>query len=510
MSLATIPGTWARFSPQRIALHHAGLDTTYQRLANRVERAAARLEGEWQVAAGDRVAYLGANTPEELILLFALARLGAILLPLNTRLSPAEWRAILADCGARHLVSEASHAAQGAELGRALGLAVHDCEELIAEPCAHRPAARDWLGTTPVLLVYTSGSSGAPKGVVHSQDGILWNASASIAAHDLTSTDHVLTSLPLFHVGALCIQTLPALMAGACVTLHGRFDATHWLEAVALRRPTLSLMVPATLAAVIEHDEWQGTDLSSLRLLMAGSQIIPRALLQAFHRRGIPVGQVYGSTETGPVSIVLRGDRAIEKEGMAGWPALFSDIRLIGGAGGEVAAGEVGEIQVRGRNLMTGYWGERPGAALDQGWFRSGDLGRRDSDGCIEVVGRSSERIISGGENIYPAEIENLILEHPAVAEVAVVGVSDVRWGETPVAAIVLRSGVSASAEDILASLDGRLAGFKRPRHIRFVPSLPRTALGKVRKTELADSLSGETSAAGHAPRPDRQHDPLR
>jgi fatty-acyl-CoA synthase len=483
-------------TPQRVALSCAGADTTWLRLANRVDRAAARLAGEWGVGAGDRVAYLGANSAEELILLFALARLGGVLVPLNTRLAVAEWRAILANCAARLLVTDAASATIGQVVCANTSVVLQAAEQLVANRSAHEAPDVSWPGSTPVLLVYTSGSTGAPRGVLHTQDGLLWNASASIAAHDLSAADHVLSVLPLFHVGGLCIQTVPALVAGARVTLHGRFEARAWLAAVASARPSLSLLVPATLKAVIEHPAWQDTDLSSLRLLMTGSSIVPRGLLQAFHRRGIPVGQVYGSTETGPVSVVLRAERAIEKEGMAGWPALHSELRLTDAAGAPVPQGAVGEIRVRGRNLMSGYFGEVPGASLAGGWFSSGDLGRLDADGCLEVVGRSRDLIISGGENIYPAEIENLLLEHEAIAEVAVVAMPDERWGETPVAAVVLRPGALADAGEILARLDGRLAAFKRPRRLCFVASLPKSALGKVLRADLARQLGQGQSHA--------------
>jgi fatty-acyl-CoA synthase len=508
VDFAAFPDSWARTDPDRVAVHCAGVDTTRRRLANRIERATARLAGEWGVKAGDRVAYLGANSPEVLILLFALARLGAILLPLNSRLTPGDWRTILTDCGACLLLADTAFANEARTLQAAAAVPLRPVEALIIEPCAYRPVLQAWPGTTPVLLVYTSGSSGAPKGVLHSQEGLLWNARASIAAHQLTAADHVLSVLPMFHVGGLCIQTIPALLAGARVTIHARFDPARWLADVAQARPTTSLMVPATLKAVIDHPDWARTELSSLRLVMAGSSIIARPLLQAFHRRGIPVGQVYGATETGPVSVVLGAREARDREGMAGWPALHSEIRLTDASGAEIEPQAVGEVRVRGRNVMIGYWGGAAGSGLEDGWFCSGDLGRRDADGCIEIVGRVRELIISGGENIYPAEIENLILEHPAVADVAVVALADPTWGQTPAAAIVLRAASVASADDILSFLTGRLAAFKRPRHICFVDALPRSALGKVLKADLAQSLAVALAhpqlAAGRASGPAR------
>lgn len=488
-SIAGIIGAWALCQPDRIALHFEGSDTTWRRFWNRIERATARLQGEWHVKPGERVAYLGLNRPEELILLFALARLGAILLPLNTRLLEQEWHAIVRHAGARLVLADVSLESEGLSLALDLGLAFHELDSLIEQPCPRQPILDDVSGASPVLLVYTSCASGQPKGVLHSQDGLLWNASAAIAAHDLTSRDHVLTALPLYHTGGLCIQTLPALFAGASVTLHRRFEAGAWLGAIAASRPTLSLMVPATFLAVEEHPDFARVDLSCLRLVMAGSSTIARPLLEAFHARGVPVGQVYGSTETGPVSIVLRAEKALTKVGYAGWPALHTEIRLVDEQGKEIEGNAVGEIWIRARHMMLGYW-ESDGATVPAPvWFKSGDLARRDQEGCYEIVGRAGDLILSGSENVYPAEIENILTQHPSIAEAAVMGTAHARWGEAPIAAVVLHPGTAVSEADILGSLEGRLACYKWPYRVFIVGNLPRNAVGKVNKVELARVL---------------------
>jgi fatty-acyl-CoA synthase len=498
MALAEVIQSWASCQPERIALRADGQDTSWRRLWNRIERASARLASEWQVTPGARVAYLGHNRAEEVILLYALARVGAVLVPLNYRLVEPEWRSVLEHAGAEHLVFDAALAAPARGLAALAGIPAHPVEALIATFCPARPVFTERPGSTPVLLVYTSGTSGTPKGVLHTQEGMLWNATASIAAHDLVSSDHVLTVLPLFHVGGLCIQTVPALAAGATVTLHARFDAGHWLREVEASRPSLGLMVPATLRAVLEHPRFAETDLGSLRLLMAGSSTIPVALLDAFHARGVPVGQVYGSTETGPVSIVLRAADARRKAGLAGWPALHSQIRLVDGDGRPVAPGDVGEIWVKGQNVARGYWRLPEHPAFCEGWFKSGDLARQDPEGCYEVVGRAKDMIISGGENIYPAELEAILAEHPDVLEAAVVGIEDERFGEAPVAAVVLRQGAALDAAAILGLFEGRIARFKHPRRVCFVETLPRNAMGKVQKRELAAGLQASLSDGGH------------
>lgn len=489
MELVTTLRTWARVQPEAPAVTVGHSVTTWRRFWNRIERASARLEGEWGVAAGDVVAYLGQNGAEELILFFALLRLGAVFLPLNTRLAAPEWTAVLGDAGAVRIVHDAGSSEAARAAARELQLAHALVDELIAEPCAHRPEIRDWPGETPALLVYTSGTTGEPKGVLHTQGALLSNAVASILAHGFSRRDHVLAALPLFHVGGLCIQTVPALVAGGSVTLLPRFDANAWIEAVEGARPTWSLMVPATMAAVITHPGFEAADLSSLSGLMAGSSIVPVPLIEAFHARGVAVGQVYGATETGPVSVVLGVAEARAKPGYAGWPAPFTEIRLVDDRGAHVAPGAVGEIWVRSSHLAAGYFSRGTVTAFAGGWFRSGDLARADESGCLEVVGRVKDLIISGGENIYPAELENLLSTHPAVAEVAVVGVPDPVWGETPVAVLVLKPGAGAEPASIKALLCGRVARYKHPRALAFVPALPRNALGKVQKSAVRSAL---------------------
>jgi len=293
-------------------------------------------------------------------------------------------------------------------------------------------------------------------------------------------------------VGGLCIQTLPALLAGIEVVLHPRFEPKAWLAELALSRPSLSLLVPATMRAVFEHPDCAHTDLSALRGIMTGSSTVPLDYLDAFHRRGVPVGQVYGSTETGPVSVVLGFDQAMERAGAAGWPHPEAKLRLLDAQGQDVPTGQTGEVCLRASNLMRGYWNahDQAGLGLDDGWFRTGDLGRLDDDACLTIGGRSKDMIISGGENIYPAEIENRMMGHPAVAECTVVGLPDARWGERVVAVVVLRDQVVASDDVLLAPVRERLARYKHPREVVRLPSLPKTALGKVQKGLLKEQLS--------------------
>jgi fatty-acyl-CoA synthase len=307
----------------------------------------------------------------------------------------------------------------------------------------------------------------------------------------------VLTTLPMFHVGGLNIQTTPALHAGATVHLHAKFDPGAALETIERERITLAVFVPAQLTAMMQHPRWDGTDLSSLRVLTTGSTIVSAPFIQRVHARGVPLIQVYGSTETCPIATYVRTEDAGRKAGAAGLPALFCAVRIVDGDDHEVAAGADGEILVRGPNIMRGYWNapDATNEALRGGWYHSGDIGHLDQDGYLHVVARKHDLIISGGENIYPAEIENILLECPAIEEACVVGRADERWGETAVAAVVLKPEARLSEADVLGLLAGRIARYKHPREVRFMDALPRTALGKVQREELRAAIASAVAA---------------
>ena len=462
----------------------------------RVERVTAHLQSSWGVQTGDRVAWLGFNHELQLVTLVACARLGAIFLPLNFRLAVPELQQVLSDAQPRLLVHDTHHASTAQALhGEALQYTHHD--SLIATASPRGLALPPVHSDLPLLLVYTSGTTGVPKGAVHTQAALLANARASQWAHAFVPGDKVLSTLPMFHVGGLCIQTLPALLVGVEVVLHPRFDPGAWLDEMDTSRPTLSLLVPATMRAVFEHPRWLDTSLACLRGIMTGSSTVPMAYLETWHARGVPVGQVYGSTETGPVSIVLRLPEAMARVGASGWPQPEAQVKLIDAQGQEVAPGETGEVCIRAANLMRGYWRAdgQAGAGLHGGWFHSGDLGQRSEDGCITIVGRSKDMVISGGENIYPAEIENLLVTLPGVMECAVVGLPDARWGEVPVAVLVRApdaAGQNLSESDVLAHLQSRIARFKLPRRVVFMDSLPKSALGKVQKPQLQALLQAK------------------
>ena len=495
MNFSRIIEHWAGMTPAKCAVHFQGEDISYAALWQHIEAATVTLAQRFSVLPGERIAYLGLNHPDFIIFLMALARLGAIAVPLNMRLAPAELAAMLENAGVRLLLCDEAMRSTGAAAASMANVALESATALTATAQENNAKTRSHQGfpgddDSPVLLVYTSGTTGKPKGALHTQANLLWNIQSAHAAQDISVHDHLLNALPMFHVGGLCIQLLPVLAAGGCVTLHARFDPAAWISDVALRRPTLSLLVPATLKAIQDHPLWPTADLSSLRFINTGSSSVPRSMIDAVHARGVPVSQVYGTTETGPVSIVLRPEHAVAHAGSTGKPALHVEVRLVKADGSDAATGETGEIWVRGKNVVAGYWNDAQHPAFADGWFRSGDLAYRDADGFYWVVGRSKDMIISGGENIYPAELENVLADCAQILEAAVIGQNDAKWGEVALAVIVKKPDATLDEAGVKQLFEGRLARFKHPRRVIFVDALPKTALGKVQKALLKEQLA--------------------
>jgi fatty-acyl-CoA synthase len=503
MDLSDLIERNAAFAPDKAALIFEGEVLAYAAFHARIVQTARALQSEFGVAKGDRVAILSLNRPDYLVLLYACARLGAMLVPLNWRLAVAEQLFILSDSGAKVLALELAFAAilpalENSQPGTGIiGLdfvpaKARSFDQLLT---GARGDGRDASANLacPLLIVYTSGTTGRPKGAVLRQEALLWNAVMSQHMHDLTSGDHVLTVLPFFHVGGLNIQTTPALQFGATVTIHARFAPDTALATIERERPTLTVLVPATIQAVTDHPDWATTDLSSLKAVSTGSTIVPPHLIDRFVARGVPVLQVYGSTETCPVAIYTRLGGDLSRTGSTGLPGLCCEASVVDDDGNDVPPNTPGEIVIRGPNVFTEYWGnpEATRETLQNGWYRSGDLGMRDADGYFWVHDRKKNLIISGGENIYPAEVERVLLEHPDIRECGVIGRPDPKWDEVPVAYVIRHPGCSVEAEALKAHVLTQLARFKVPRDIVFVDDLPRTALGKVQHFRLRELYEG-------------------
>jgi fatty-acyl-CoA synthase len=504
VDLSDIIARHAAFSPDKPALVFEGKLLSYRAFHERTAAAARALKAEFGISRGDRVAILSLNRPDYLVLLYACARLGAMLVPLNWRLAAAEQMFILSDATVKVLVLEQAFA----EILPAFEVTLPDTrvvgldftpappgyafDELLAQAAGDTRNPHVDL-SCPLLIVYTSGTTGRPKGAVLRQEALLWNGVMSQHMHGLTSDDHVLAVLPFFHVGGLNIQTTPALHTGATVTILSRFTPDAALRTIMRDRPTLTVLVPATIQAVTDHPDWAATDLSSLKAVSTGSQIVPPHLIERLVSRGVPVLQVYGSTETCPIAVYTHLGGDLSRTGSTGLPGLCCEAAVIDDAGVELPPDMPGEIAVRGPNVFVEYWGNAAATreVLRAGWFRTGDIGRRDADGYFFVHDRKKNMIISGGENIYPAEVERVLLEHPDVADCGVIGRPDAKWDEVPVAYVISRAGCRADAEALKAHLLMQLARFKVPREFVFVDDLPRTALGKVQHFKLK-AIAGE------------------
>jgi fatty-acyl-CoA synthase len=471
--------TAAARHPEKPALVFGAEVLRYGDFAARIAARAGQLAAAG-LRRGDRVAWYGLNHPEVFVLLFACARLGALLVPLNWRLAEAEVAAIARDCAPRVVLHDAAFAGAA----RALGVPAVPLEgavEALAES-ADRPPEGAPGEDDPLLLVYTSGSTGRPKGAVLAQAALVANAAMSVECHAMTPEDRVLNVLPLFHVGGLNILPTPAFSLGATVHLHPRFEPEAALRD--LQRVDLAIVVPTVLQAMLDLPGWPEADLARLRAMSIGSTDVPLELIEAVQARGVPVLQVYGATETAPFAIYQRLAEARATTGALGRAGCACEVRLVAG-GRDVPPGTPGEIWVRGDNVLRAYW-RAPGqtaAALVDGWFRSGDVAEVDAAGLYWFRDRIKHVIISGGENIYPAEIERALRGHPAVREVAVVGRRDARWGEIPVAVVAPRGPVTL--EDLHTHLEGRIARYKFPRALALVEALPRNPMGKVVAAEV-------------------------
>ncbi|MET9426604.1 MULTISPECIES: long-chain fatty acid--CoA ligase [unclassified Streptomyces] len=493
-------GSWparrARKTPDRPALVQtrtrstAGDTTfTYAQLHERTTRLAHALRAQG-VRRGDRVAYLGPNHHTFLETLFAAGVLGGVFVPLNTRLAAAEIDYQLHDSGARVLVYAPGH--QDVVDGLATArpdtlLAVGPEYESRLAASSADPIDETVAGDDLCLIMYTSGTTGRPKGAMLTHANLTWNAVNVLIDQDLCADERALVAAPLFHAAGLSMLTLPVLLKGGSCVLADGFDPARALETIARHRITFMFGVPTMFDLMSRQPGWEAADLSSLRLLNCGGAPVPVPLIRAYERRGLVFQQGYGMTEAGPGVLFLDAEHAVSKAGSAGVPHFFSDVRVVRPDLTEVDTGEVGEVVVRGPHVSPGYWGlpEETAATFAGGWLHSGDAARVDADGHVAIADRIKDMYISGGENVYPAEVESALLAHPDIAECAVVGVPDGRWGEVGLAVVVPRDGARIDPERVRAFLAPSLAKYKIPKSVVVVRELPRNASGKLLKHQL-------------------------
>lgn len=493
-------GSWparrARKTPHRTALIHDDRAVTYAQLDDRVNRLAQVLRRRG-IRRGDRVAYLGPNHPAYLETLFAAGLIGAVFVPLNTRLTAPELRHQLDDSGSSLvLTARSAQTAQLADLDDAVEVLRAEGDEYEAMLAAATPEHQDeTVGPDDLcLIMYTSGTTGRPKGAMLTHGNMTWNCLNVLVDVDVTTDEVTLVSAPLFHIAALGMTCLPTLLKGGTVVLEPAFEPARALSLVARHRITCLFGVPAMYEMLADEPGWEQADLSSLRNLLCGGAPVPARTIRRYLDRGLAFVQGYGMTEAAPGVLLLDRRDVHDHAGSAGVPQFFTDVRLVTTDGGPAGIGEPGEVLVSGPNVTPGYWHrpqESQAAFRDGSWFRSGDIATVDGEGYIRLVDRLKDMIISGGENIYPAEVEDALLEHPDIAECAVFGVPDEKWGEVGRAVVVLKAGREADGAGLLAHLDGRLARYKIPKTVVFAESLPRSGAGKLLKALLRETYGG-------------------
>ncbi|MGH3104527.1 MAG: long-chain-fatty-acid--CoA ligase [Gaiellaceae bacterium] len=493
-------GRWirdrARATPARIAIEHLGATTTYAELDERSERLAAALLAEG-LHRGDRLATLTGNSAEHVVVCLACAKAGLTLLPLSWRLSPVELAYQVDDAAAAWLLVEAEYSELADEALRHVAAAPRRLELGGEEQRALEADAGDALlaaveDDDPLLLVYTSGTTGKPKGALLTHANCFWTNLGFDLATGVGGDDVVLQVLPQFHCGGWNVQALLAWWKGATVVLERSFDARRCLGLIAERGVTTMMGVPANYLFMAQEPSFATADLSTLRRAVVGGAPMPEALLETWRARGVAIVQGYGLTEAAPNVLCLPPEDAVRKRGYAGRPYPYVDVALRDTESGRFVEGPgTGELVVRGPNVFAGYWNrpEATEAAFADGWLLTGDVAERDGEGYYRICARVKDMYISGGENVYPAEVESVLHEHEAVADAAVVGVPDERWGESGLAFVVLEEGAGATGEELRDWCSARLARFKVPREIRFVDALPRSAMGKVLKDELLQGV---------------------
>jgi O-succinylbenzoate-CoA ligase len=478
---------------------------TYAELNSQANRMAHALAG-LGVRKGDRVATLVMNSPEFVETFFGSAQLGAVLVPLNWRLVANELAFMLADSGAETLVFGSEFRTGVADLharGRH-GTTVRTWID-VGKP-ADRPAFAvsyaDLHGAASarepaivaenddlLYLMYTSGTTGLPKGVMHSHGTTMWAVLTACATADLRWKDRNLLCLPLFHVGALLPLLTTFYVGGTNVLMHEFNPASIW-QVFQQERITVALAVPTMLHVMLQTYEPTSHDISGLRWIMSGGSPVPVSLIERYAKLGIEIHQTYGLTESGGPACLIAPDEAITRAGSTGKAYFHTDVRIVDERGTDVEPHVPGELLVRAPHVMLGYWNQ-PAATeevLKDGWLHTGDLATVDGEGFVYIHDRLKDMIISGGENIYPAEIENVILGHPGVAEVAVIGVPSAQWGESPVA-VVVRKDAALTDQEVLGHCAGKLARYKLPKQVYFTEAIPRNATGKALKRVLREQF---------------------
>lgn len=491
---------WDLYSPDAVAIKDGdtGRELTYRELDRSASRWARVLSRDHGVGRGQRVALLATNEIESVSLFFALQRLGAILVPINHRLTAREVGHILRDAEPTLLLFQKEFMA----LLEALPLDARPAHsELLqgpgslaeragAEPSDERVACVA-EPEDPCMIIYTSGTTGSPKGALLSHRMLFWNSVNTTLRLNLSQNDCTVTFLPFFHTGGWNVLTTPFLHRGAKLVFLRKFDGDRILELCDREQATILFGVPTTLDMMARSPVFGSASLKTLRYAIVGGEPMPLELIRAWHRKGVPIRQGYGLTEFGPNVFSLNEQDALRKIGSIGFPNFYIDAKVLGDDGREVPRGEIGELCLRGPVCMSGYWRNDAATAetIVDGWLRTGDLVSQDAEGYFFVVGRKKDMYKSGGENVYPAELEQVLRTCPGVRDVAVIGVQDAKWGEVG-RAFIVRQDERLDEQTLQEFCSLHLAKFKIPKFFVFLSELPKGDSGKILKRVLRDMPS--------------------
>ena len=492
--------------PDKLALVdlHGGRRLSYAELDQRASRFAELARDRWRLRPGERIALLAHNSAEYVEILYGCAKAQLLLVCLNWRLTVDELSGVLADAQAQAIVYGEEFAAQGSALAEryklpqrlVLGAARAGADSYEAALAASSGAGITWSWRgfdEPWYLLYTSGATGKPKGVLQTYGMTFYNAVNGMLAAGLRREDTLLSLLPYFHTGGLNLYMNPLVMCGGTTVIMRQFDPDQTMRLLQ-GEVTVMFGVPAIYLFLSQHKDFAAADFSGVRNWACGGAPIPKSLLEQYLAKGVTICFGFGMTETGPTVFLTDEATARKKVGTVGKPVMYVEARLVDSATRQtLGANQRGELLLRGPGLTPGYWNnpEASSKAYEDGWLCTGDIAYRDEDGDYYIVDRSKDMYISGGENVYPAEVENVIFQMPGVAEVAVIGVADAKWGEVGRAIVSLKPEQTLTAEEIVAYCKSKLAGYKVPKHVSFVPALPRNAAGKVEKPRLRQEFGG-------------------
>ncbi|WNJ20467.1 long-chain fatty acid--CoA ligase [Pontibacter sp. G13] len=496
-------GKQAIYQPHKTAITEWGRERelTYGELNRLAEQTARWWIYELGLKSGDRVAMLAENSLEMVVLFSAAQKTGIILVPLNYRLACPELREILQNCEPKLLLTDPAL--------RELGWSILEKHPL---PHSHLEELLDGVGGVslesplpeiefdqdhPIFILYTSGTTGIPKGVIYTHRMLLWNSLNTALRLNLTSDDRTLNFMPPFHTGGWNVLLTPFLHHGAWTCLMKQFDAGEVLQAMDQYRVTIAMGVPTMLKMMAECPNFESTDMEALRYMVVGGEPMPIPLIETWADKGVPVRQGFGMTEAGPNLFSLHQQDAIRKKGSIGQPNFYLEVKILDDDHQPVPDGQSGELCVRGAVVTPGYW-ENPTATathIQDGWLHTGDMVIRDTEGYFFVVDRKKHMFISGGENVYPAEVERALRMHPAINEVVVVPIPHEKWGECGCAVVVFERGKQLSLDDIKAFAKTLLAGYKIPKTLHVVATLPKNATGKIDRRKLLQTVL-ETSHA--------------